>query len=106
MKKIILIAVMMLVGITCSAKWQKVEEIELPKGSPVYKTTTNTGKEKYIICVGDDIFSADVPVSKSNINKQLILVKWKDENGNIKYTTRGKNITPNLNMNKIKVVKK
>ena len=100
MKKLIVTLVFMCSLLTAFAKYEQVDSIVLPKNTPIHKIVVDD-KEKYVICIGNDEESLDVYVSKYNINKQLVLIKWQNEKGNIQYPTKA--YTPNMNLKTIKI---
>ena len=96
MKKFIILFILSLIpfalyGQRRSAEWKEVQVVEIPKGTPVYYSYTESGNIKYCIYMR----GIAVNVSKSNAEKfiagqvRLELVKWYSViNNKYKYTVR------------------
>lgn len=94
MKKFILFSIMMLLSISLfsqTGEWKEVQVVEIPQGTPVYYSVTESGNIKYCIKLQD----MTIPVSKTNAQKfvdgqiRLELVKWYNPiTKKFKYTTR------------------
>lgn len=83
--------------------WTEVERTEIPFGTPVYRSITESGNVKYCFILQ----GITVPVSKSNAEafvkreRRLELVKWYNASDRkYKYTTRRLSV-PNLDFSTV-----
>ena len=105
MKNIISILLFILLFIpTYASDWKEVQKVEIPYGTPVYKTLSDSGKVKYCIYIQGH----SVNVSEANAKKfvsgrcRLELVKWYNkEKDAYKYTIRQLKQQFNIDLNQI-----
>jgi hypothetical protein len=94
MKKMWLIITLFIISFIVDAKssdWEIVQVTVVPKGTPIYRTYTDSGKVKYTISLN----MLGVPVSQANAEKylanqvELEIVKWRNiYTGKYRYTCR------------------
>lgn len=89
MKKVLVSIALFIASVTAFAsEWKESQTIVLTKPT-IHTGVTRTGNPKWYIVISDGTNERQVSVSKSNATaEQITLVKWVDENGKVKYSTR------------------
>jgi len=87
-----------------ASDWKEVQTVEIPYGTPIYKTLTDSGKVKYCIYIKGHAVNVSETNAKEFVagRRRLELVKWYNkEKDAYKYTIRQLKEKFNIDLNQI-----